>query len=229
LHEINQRQNKQMTKTEAELVHLKEEKANLQLSLDRARQELEEARKASAELSNQAHAAALEREVKMNENLNNEIEALKAQHTAIESSLRQDIQELRVSLSNREELAGEREDQLMMEVRSLQSQLEQNGNDSYELQEALDEARRPLLRQIEALQNQQSIANRNWERIEKSLTSRVTEAEEDVVKAQEREKAARDKMDELVRLQRTLIPLIASTTLSRCSQMIVAHVSPLNI
>lgn len=197
LHEINQRQNKQMTKTEAELVHLKDEKANLQLSLDRARQALEEARKASAELSNQAHAAALEREVKMNESLNNEIEALKAQHTAIESSLRQDIQELRVSLSNREELAGEREDQLMMEVRSLQSQLEQNGNDSYELQEALDEARRPLLRQIEALQNQQSIANRNWERIEKSLTSRVTEAEEDVVKAQEREKAARDKMDEL--------------------------------
>ncbi|KAF9356007.1 hypothetical protein BGX26_005835 [Mortierella sp. AD094] len=197
LHDINQRQNKQMSKMEAELVQLREDKANLQLGVDRAKQELSEARKASAELSNQAHAAALEREVKLNEDLNNEIDALKAQHTAIESNLRQDIQELRVSLSNREELAGEKEDQLLMEIRNLQARLEQTDNDSYELQEVLDEARRPLLRQIEVLQNQQGTASRNWDRVEKSLTRRVTEAEEDVTKAHERERAARDKLDEL--------------------------------
>ncbi|KAF9948314.1 hypothetical protein BGZ65_008153 [Modicella reniformis] len=200
LHDINQRQNKQITKLESELAHLKEEKVNFQLGLDRVRQELEEARKTSAELSSQAHAAALEREMKLNENLSNEMEAIKTRHAAIETSLRQDIQELRVSLSNREELAGEKEDQLMMEIRSLQAQLERNDNDSYELQEVLDEARRPLLRQIEALQNQQSIANRNWERIEKNLTHRIAEAEEDVAKAQERERSERDKLDELVRV-----------------------------
>ncbi|KAK3825859.1 MAG: hypothetical protein J3Q66DRAFT_110573 [Benniella sp.] len=197
LHDINQRQNKQLTKVEAELAQLKEERASLQSGLDRARQEAEEARKVSAEVSSQAHAAALEREVKLNEGLNNEIESLKAQHAAIESSLRQDIQELRVSLSNRDQLAGEKEDQLLMEIRSLQAQLERNDNDSYELQEALDEARRPLLRQIEALQNQQGVANRNWERAEKNLTHRIAEAEEDAAKAQERERAARDKLDEL--------------------------------
>ncbi|KAF9356602.1 hypothetical protein BGX34_009851 [Mortierella sp. NVP85] len=197
LHDINQRQNKQLAKVEAELAHLKEERVSLQSVLDRARQEAEEARKVSAELSSQAHAAALEREVKLNEGLNNEIESLKAQHAAIELNLRQDIQELRVSLSNRDQLAGEKEDQLLMEIRSLQAQLERNDNDSYELQEALDEARRPLLRQIEALQNQQGVANRNWERAEKNLTHRVAEAEEDAAKAQERERAARDKLDEL--------------------------------
>ncbi|KAF9916795.1 hypothetical protein BX616_002791 [Lobosporangium transversale] len=197
LQDINQRQNKQLTKMEAELFQLKEEKANLQLGLDRAWQELAEARKASAELSNQAHAASLEREMKLNEELNNEMEALKAQHAAIEANLRQDIQELRVSLSNREESAGEREDQLLMEIRNLQARLEQTDNDSYELQEALDEARRPLLRQIEALQNQQSVANRNWDKIEKNLTRRIAEAEEDALKAQERERSARDKLDEM--------------------------------
>ncbi|KAF9170951.1 hypothetical protein BGX21_000056 [Mortierella sp. AD011] len=197
LHDINQRQNKQISKMEAELVQLRDDKANLQLGVDRIKQELSEARKVSAELSNQAHAAALEREVKLNEDLNNEIDALKAQHAAVESNLRQDIQELRVSLSNREELAGEKEDQLLMEIRNLQARLEQTDNDSYELQEVLDEARRPLLRQIEVLQNQQGVASRNWDRVEKSLTRRVMEAEDEVAKAQERERAARDKLDEM--------------------------------
>lgn len=183
---------------ETELVQLREDKANLQMNLDRSWQELSEARKASAELSSQTHAAALDREVKLNEELNDQLDALKSQHATIESNLRQEIQDLRVSLSNREELAGEKEDQLWTEIRGLQARLEQNDNDSYEFQEALDEARRPLLRQIEVLQNQQGVAQRNWDKIEKSLTRRVTEAEEDVAKAQEREKLARDKLDETV-------------------------------
>ncbi|KAF9210705.1 hypothetical protein BGZ59_009073 [Podila verticillata] len=197
LNDSNQRQSKQMNKVETELVQLREDKANLQMNLDRSWQELSEARKASAELSSQTHAAALDREVKLNEELNDQLDALKAQHATIESNLRQEIQDLRVSLSNREELAGEKEDQLWTEIRSLQARLEQNDNDSYELQDALDEARRPLLRQIEVLQNQQGVAQRNWDKIEKSLTRRVTEAEEDVLKAQEREKLARDKLDEV--------------------------------
>ncbi|KAK3838569.1 MAG: hypothetical protein JOS17DRAFT_296986 [Linnemannia elongata] len=197
LHDINQRQNKQATKVEAELIQLREDKANLQMGLDRAWQELAEARKASAELSSQTHAAALEREMKMNEDLHEQLDSLKAQHAAVESNLRQDIQELRVSLSNREELAGEKEDQLYMEIRSLQARLEQNDHDSYELQETLDEARRPLLHQIEILQNQQGVANRNWDKVEKSLTRRISEAEENTTKAQERERTARDKLDEV--------------------------------
>ncbi|KAG0372588.1 hypothetical protein BGX24_000062 [Mortierella sp. AD032] len=197
LHDINQRQNKQMTKLESELVQLRDDKAGLQMGLDRAWQELTEARKASAELSSQTHAAALEREMKLNEDLQEQLDSLKAQHAAVESNLRQDIQELRVSLSNREELAGEKEDQLYMEIRGLQARLEQNDHDSYELQETLDEARRPLLRQIEILQNQQGVANRNWDKVEKSLTRRITEAEENTVKAQERERNARDKLDEV--------------------------------
>lgn len=200
LNDTNQRQNKHMSKLETELVQLREDKANLQMNLDRSWQELSEARKTSAELSSQTHAAALDREVKLNEELNDQLDALKSQHTTIEANLRQEIQDLRVSLSNREELAGEKEDQLWTEIRGLQARLEQNDNDSYELQEALDEARRPLLRQIEVLQNQQGAAQRNWDKIEKSLTRRVTEAEEDVAKAQEREKLARDKLDEAVSL-----------------------------
>ncbi|KAF9900228.1 TATA element modulatory factor 1 [Linnemannia zychae] len=197
LHDINQRQNKQMTKLESELAQLRDDKVGLQMGLDRAWQELTEARKASAELSSQTHAAALEREMKMNEDLQENLDSLKAQHAAVESNLRQDIQELRVSLSNREELAGEKEDQLYMEIRSLQARLEQSDHDSYELQETLDEARRPLLHQIEILQNQQGVAHRNWDKVEKSLTRRITEAEESAVKAQERERNARDKLDEV--------------------------------
>lgn len=198
LHDTTQRQNKQQVQLESELSQLREEKSSLKMGLDRAWQELADARKASAELSSQTQAAALEQEVKMNEELQAELSTLKAQHAAIESTLRQEIQELRVSLSNREEDAGRKEDELWMEIRNLQQRLEQNENDSYELQEALDEARRPLLRQIEVLQNQHGTANRNWDKIEKSLTRRVTEAEEDVAKAQDRERAARDKLDEMV-------------------------------
>ncbi|KAF9575360.1 TATA element modulatory factor 1 [Mortierella alpina] len=197
LHDTTQRQNKQQVQMESELAQLREEKSSLKMGLDRAWQELADARKASAELSSQTQAAALEQEMKMNEELQAELDTLKAQHAAIESTLRQEIQELRVSLSNREEDAGRKEDELWMEIRSLQQRLEQNENDSYELQEALDEARRPLLRQIEILQNQHGTANRNWDKIEKSLTRRVTEAEEDAAKAQDRERAARDKLDEM--------------------------------
>ncbi|KAF9436330.1 hypothetical protein BGZ76_004257 [Entomortierella beljakovae] len=197
LNDINHRQGKQISKLEVELAQLREDKINLQSGLERTRQELSEARKASADLSNQAHAAALERELKINEDLNSEIETLKSQHAGIELSLRQDIQELRVSLSNREEHAGEREDQLIMEIQNLQARLEQTDNDSYELQEAMDEARRPLLRQIEVLQNQQGVASRNWDRMEKSLTRRVSEAEAEANQARELERAAKDKQDGL--------------------------------
>lgn len=177
---------------------MREDKSSLQLGLDRAWQELAEARKASAELSSQTHAAALDREMKLNEELLEQVNSLKSQHATMESSLRQDIQDLRVSLSNKEELAGETEDHLRMEIKNLQYRLEQTDNDSFELQEALDEARRPLLRQIEMIQNQQSAASRNWDKIELTLTRRVTEAQEDVTKAQERERAARDRLDEVV-------------------------------
>ncbi|KAF9951586.1 TATA element modulatory factor 1, partial [Mortierella alpina] len=197
LHDTTQRQSKQQVQMESELAQLREEKSSLKMGLDRAWQELADARKASAELSSQTQAAALEQEMRMNEELQAELDTFKAQHAAVESTLRQEIQELRVSLSNREEDAGRKEDELWMEIRSLQQRLEQNDNDSYELQEALDEARRPLLRQIEVLQNQHSTANRHWDKIEKSLTRRVTEAEEDVAKAQDRERTARDKLDEM--------------------------------
>ncbi|KAF9423619.1 hypothetical protein BGZ94_008236 [Podila epigama] len=197
LNDSIQRQNKQTSKMEAELAQLREDKANLQMGLDRSWQELAEARKASTELSNQTHAAALDREVKLNKELQEQMDELVSKHTAIETNLRQEIQELRVSLSNREELAGEKEDQLLTEIRTLQARLEQNDNESFELQETLDEARRPLLLQIQLLQNQQGLAQRNWEKIEKGLARRVTEAEEDAASAQERERAARERLEEV--------------------------------
>ncbi|KAG0046395.1 hypothetical protein BGZ83_008430 [Gryganskiella cystojenkinii] len=203
-HDTNQRQAKQISKLESEVSQLREDKSGLQLGLDRAWQELSEARKASAELSNQTHAAALDREVKLNEELLQQVTTLKKQHESVEQSLRQDIQDLRVSLSNREELAGETEDHLRMEIKSLQYRLEQTDNDSFELQEALDEARRPLLRQMEQIQNQHAIASRNWDKIEAQLTRRVTEAEEDVNKAQDRERAVRDRFDEVKSQNSTL-------------------------
>ncbi|KAF9583216.1 hypothetical protein BGW38_010009 [Lunasporangiospora selenospora] len=195
--EAAQRQSKQGARMEAEITQLREEKANLQLGLDRAWQELDEARKTSEDLSNQKHAEALEKEKQLTEELQQQVDTLKKESSVVELTLRQEIQELRASLSNREEMAGEKEDQLWMEIKSLQARLEQTDNDSFELQEAMDEARRPLLMQIDVLQKQHLTANRNWEKVEKSLTRRVVDAEEDVAKAQERERIARGKLDEM--------------------------------
>ncbi|KAG0224554.1 hypothetical protein BGW41_005049 [Actinomortierella wolfii] len=191
----NNRQNKQISKLESELNQMREDKANLQLSLDRAWHELEDARKASDAMSAQAQQAAVEQERKANEELQAELSSIQQEHATLVAQLRQEIQDLRVSLSNRDEAAGELEDQLRAEIRGLQWRLEQTDGDALEMQEAIEEARRPLQRQLESLQAQHHASIRNWERIEKQLTSRVHDAEEDLLKAQNREKAAKERLD----------------------------------
>ncbi|KAF9969333.1 hypothetical protein BGZ73_008346 [Actinomortierella ambigua] len=195
LTEQNNRQNKQISKLESDMNQMREDKANLQLGLDRAWQELEEARKASDEMSAQAQQAAVEHERKVNEELQEELALVRQENTQLVAQLRQEIQDLRVSLSNRDEAAGELEDQLRAEIQGLQWRLEQTDGDAYEMQEAIEEARRPLQRQLESLQAQNYASTRNWERIEKQLTSRVRDAEDDLLKAQNREKLAKEKLD----------------------------------
>ncbi|KAG0251442.1 hypothetical protein DFQ27_008762 [Actinomortierella ambigua] len=197
LTEQNNRQSKQISKLESDINQMREDKANLQLGLDRAWQELEDARKASNEMSAQAQQAAVEHERKVNEELQEELASIQREHQSLVAQLRQEIQDLRVSLSNRDETAGELEDQLRAEIQGLQWRLEQTDGDAYEMQEAIEEARRPLQRQLESIQAQHYASTRNWERIEKQLTGRVHDAEDDLLKAQSREKAAKEKLDSM--------------------------------
>lgn len=63
LQDLTQTQTKQLTKIETELLSLKEEKSTLSTALEKAHEELTEAKKMAIEAANLHQAQALEKEV----------------------------------------------------------------------------------------------------------------------------------------------------------------------
>jgi len=66
-----------------------------------------------------------------------------------------------------------------------------------ELAASVADATRPLLRQIEALQTSHQVRQTGWESLEKALSERIKEQEEQTLRASEAERMATMKLDEV--------------------------------
>ncbi|RUP50837.1 hypothetical protein BC936DRAFT_137512 [Jimgerdemannia flammicorona] len=219
LTETSERQAKQIIKLESDLVSSKEAQANLQLALDRAWQELAEARKFSAEASAQAQSAALDKEIKANERLHKELQQARQEAEETETSLRKEVSDgypgpPAHALADRGDgwvqgghvtarYLGTVESFLNLTSfysrcrkltewrptsQALQMRLQASEARSEDLSAGMHDSTRPLLKQIEALQTQHSVAMKNWDKIEKSLTVRLNEMEAERPMAMERER-----------------------------------------
>lgn len=166
-------------------------KSSSSAALDAARSQLESLRKSNtAALETQAMRLRAEADVALE----------KVKDTAKQESdeLQKVIAELRLRLKQISENAGWKEDQLRREITELRARAEVLEARNEELAEAVPNATRPLLRQVEALQAAANERMRVVSAVERSQLSRLQAAEAAVAAGKERERAADSRVGTLL-------------------------------
>ncbi|EOA33288.1 hypothetical protein CARUB_v10019736mg [Capsella rubella] len=162
--------------------------------------------KHQAELTSQkdyysnALAAAKEAQALAEERTNNEarteLENRLKEAGERESMLVQALEELRQTLSKKEQQAVFREDMSRRELEELQRRYQASERRCEELITQVPESTRPLLRQIEAMQETTARRAEAWAAVERTLNARLQEAETKAATAEERERSVNERLSQ---------------------------------
>ncbi|OBT62225.1 hypothetical protein VE03_08040 [Pseudogymnoascus sp. 23342-1-I1] len=140
----------------------------------------------------------LDAEKKRASNLDEEVSSLKIEKELAEDKLRAQIKELQSKAEREVERARAAELEQKGEIQLLESRLEVMRTRAEEISSgATGDAQAKFLRQIETLQTQYSIASENWQGIQTSLTSQVTNLQKERDEAFRRESDIRKKAREM--------------------------------
>ncbi|KAJ0745098.1 putative TATA element modulatory factor 1, TATA binding protein [Helianthus annuus] len=113
-----------------------------------------------------------------------------------EALLVQTLEELRQTLSRKEQQAVFREDMLRRDIEDLQKRYQASERRCEELVTQVPESTRPLLRQIEAIQETSARKAEAWSAVERSLNSRLQEAEAKAAGAEEKERSVNERLSQ---------------------------------
>ncbi|CAH9066325.1 unnamed protein product [Cuscuta epithymum] len=113
-----------------------------------------------------------------------------------ESMIVQALEELRQTLSRKEQQAAFMEDMLRKDIDDLQKRYQASERRCEELITQVPESTRPLLRQIEAMQETNARKAEAWAAVEKSLSSRLQEAEAKAAGAEEKERSINERLSQ---------------------------------
>lgn len=171
--------------------------AGAMAKLDNAYSEIAELRHVNSECETRAEEATLSAKMAAGEEIRRAMEQTKLEAAAERTTLLQRIEELQMALTVADQRAERREDVLRINVRELQQQLQEAEVRNQEITQNLSSATRPLLRQIENLQSTFSVQSASWERVEKSLTDRLNEAQTHATLLAERERSLNEKCSDL--------------------------------
>ncbi|XP_010417789.1 PREDICTED: golgin candidate 5 [Camelina sativa] len=162
--------------------------------------------KHQAELTSQkdyysnALAAAKEAQALAEERTNNEarteLENRLKEAGERESMLVQALEELRQTLSKKEQQAVFREDMFRREIEDLERRYQASERRCEELITQVPESTRPLLRQIEAMQETTARRAEAWAAVERTLNARLQEAETKAATAEERERSVNERLSQ---------------------------------
>ncbi|ESQ27007.1 hypothetical protein EUTSA_v10018077mg [Eutrema salsugineum] len=162
--------------------------------------------KHQAELTSQkeyysnALAAAKEAQALAEERTNNEarteLENRLKEAGERESMLVQALEELRQTLSKKEQQAVYREDMFRGEIEDLQRRYQASERRCEELITQVPDSTRPLLRQIEAMQENTARRAEAWAAVERTLNARLQEAETKAATAEERERSVNERLSQ---------------------------------
>lgn len=131
-----------------------------------------------------------ERLRKQNQELRDDVTSARVERELAEEKLRREIGDLTASLAREKERFAAMETEMLAEQAALESKLESLRSRAEEHTSTIQgDAQAKLLRQIETLQTQYSVASENWQGIESSLLSRISsiESERDEVMKREAE------------------------------------------
>ncbi|XP_023849975.1 TATA element modulatory factor isoform X3 [Salvelinus sp. IW2-2015] len=212
LNVVVERQEKDMTKLQSDSEELLENNRSLQAALDNSYKELAALHKAKASHASEAQEAALSRETQAKEELS--LALVKAQEEARmqQDALVNQVADLRLALQRAEQQQARKEDYLREEISDLQQRLQGAETRNQELSQSVTSATRPLLRQIENLQASLGGQTASWEKLEKSISDRLVEAQAQLAVAVEKERAA---TEELMAIKAQLASLESQNSLLR--------------
>lgn len=135
-------------------------------------------------------------EARANNEARTELESRLREAEEREAMLVQAIEELRQTLSRKEQQAVFREDMLQRDIEDLQKRYQASERRCEELISQVPESTRPLLRQIEAIQETTARKAEAWAAVERSLNSRLQEAEAKAAAADERERSINERLSQ---------------------------------
>ncbi|CAI8583936.1 unnamed protein product [Vicia faba] len=135
-------------------------------------------------------------EARANNEARTELESRLREAEERESMLVQALEELRQTLSRKEQQAVFKEDMLCRDIEDLQKRYQASERRCEELITQVPESTRPLLRQIEAMQETNARRAEAWGAVERSLNSRLQEAEDKVATAEEKERSMNDRLSQ---------------------------------
>ncbi|KAF8388964.1 hypothetical protein HHK36_025648 [Tetracentron sinense] len=145
---------------------------------------------------NAAKEAEALAEAQANSEARTELESRLRECVEREAMLVQALEELRQTLSRTEQQAVFREDMLRRDVEDLQKRYQASERRCEELITQVPESTRPLLRQIEAMQETNARRGEAWAAVERSLNSRLQEAEAKAAAASESERSVNERLSQ---------------------------------
>ncbi|KAI3455446.1 hypothetical protein Pfo_012109 [Paulownia fortunei] len=143
---------------------------------------------------NAAKEAEALAEARANTEARTELESRLREAEDRESMLVQTLEELRQTLSRREQQAVFREDMLRRDIEDIQKRYQASERRCEELITQVPDSTRPLLRQIEAMQETATRRAEAWAAVERSLNSRLQGAEAKAAAAEEKERSINERL-----------------------------------
>ncbi|XP_041364019.1 TATA element modulatory factor-like isoform X2 [Gigantopelta aegis] len=195
INQLNLAIQKQMKETETlkgELEEAYDKARSLQVTLDGSYKEIAELHRLNAAQDSKAQEAALSASLHVREELEMSLEKEKQRFKYEKEALIVQIEDLRLAMTRAERDHNRREDMLRQEISHLQQQLQEDEARNQELAQAVSSATKPLLRQIENLQSTYSAQSQSWEKVDRSLTERLGDVQNQLAFSVEKERTANE-------------------------------------
>ncbi|XP_010249668.1 PREDICTED: golgin candidate 5-like isoform X2 [Nelumbo nucifera] len=168
----------------------------LQETIEKHQAELSSQKEYYMNALNEAKEAEALAEARANNEARTELECRLREAEEREATLVQALEELRQTLTQKEHQAVFREDMLRRDIEDLQKRYQASERRCEELITQVPESTRPLLRQIEAMQETTARRAEAWAAVERSLNSRLQEAEAKAAAAEESERSVNERLSQ---------------------------------
>lgn len=190
---------KALSKIEKDVENLHKEKISDAQRVASLKAQLAQSESRALEAEKAAQTEALDSERKVVLDLKDDLSSLRIEKELSEERLRAEIQNLKRAAEREKERYTVLETELRGEQSILESKMEVLRARAEEVSTgATGDAQAKLLRQIETLQSQYAIASENWQGIESSMQSRLTNIERERDEAVKKEGEIRRKAREVV-------------------------------
>uniref|UniRef100_A0A0E0A2P8 TATA element modulatory factor 1 TATA binding domain-containing protein n=1 Tax=Oryza glumipatula TaxID=40148 RepID=A0A0E0A2P8_9ORYZ len=200
LEEEKQRLNSKIQVEETKVESIKRDKAAteklLQETIERNQTELAAQKEFYTNALNAAKEAEALAEARVNTEAKVELESRLREACEKENILIKTIEELRHALTRQEQEAAFMEERLKRDYDDLQRRYQSSELRYNELVTQVPESTRPLLRQIEAMQETAARRAEAWAGVERTLNSRLQEAEAKAAAAEEKERSVNERLSQ---------------------------------